>query len=165
MLKWWCGVAQLVARRLAGRQARVQFSARHHREVCPTELTSNEEMERGLGECIVWMWLDDCMYVIKIWKINKKSGKICGWTFQESKSFASEPLPLPPSPSPITTFFLYLTSRIQICIAPKYPLNLLYTLKDIVQPKKRWVKRGISRFISTSYTIDTLKGLVFWFKF
>ncbi len=26
-------------------------------------------------------------------------------------------------------------------------------LKDIVQPKKREVKRGINRFISTSYTI------------
>jgi hypothetical protein len=24
-----------------------------HREVCPIELTSDEEMERGLGECIV----------------------------------------------------------------------------------------------------------------
>jgi hypothetical protein len=31
----WCGVAQLVARRLAVRQARVRFSARHHREVPP----------------------------------------------------------------------------------------------------------------------------------
>jgi hypothetical protein len=30
-----CGVAQLVARRLAVRQARVKFSARHHREVFP----------------------------------------------------------------------------------------------------------------------------------
>ncbi len=38
---------------LAGRQARVRFSARHYREVFPTELTSDEEMERGLGECIV----------------------------------------------------------------------------------------------------------------
>ncbi len=46
----WCGVAQLVARRLAGRQARVRFSARHHREGFPTELLSDEEMERGLGE-------------------------------------------------------------------------------------------------------------------
>jgi hypothetical protein len=33
----WCGVAHLVARRLAGRQARVRFPARHHREVFPTE--------------------------------------------------------------------------------------------------------------------------------
>jgi hypothetical protein len=49
----WCGVVQLVARRLAGRQARVRYSARHHREVCPTELTSDEEIEGGLGECIV----------------------------------------------------------------------------------------------------------------
>jgi hypothetical protein len=29
----WCGVAQLVARWLAVRQARVRFSVRHHREV------------------------------------------------------------------------------------------------------------------------------------
>jgi hypothetical protein len=40
-------VVQLVARRLAVRQARVPFSARHHREVFPTELTCDEEMERG----------------------------------------------------------------------------------------------------------------------
>jgi hypothetical protein len=45
-----CGVAQLVARRLAVWQARVRFSARHHREVFPTEHTSDEEMERGLSE-------------------------------------------------------------------------------------------------------------------
>jgi hypothetical protein len=43
----WCSVAQLVARRLAVRQARVRFSARHHREGLPTELSSDEEMERG----------------------------------------------------------------------------------------------------------------------
>ncbi len=46
----WCGVAHLVARRLAVRQARVRFSARHPREVFPTELTSDEEIERGPGE-------------------------------------------------------------------------------------------------------------------
>jgi hypothetical protein len=46
----WCSVAQLVARRLAVRQARVQFSALHHREVFPTELTSDEEMEKYLGD-------------------------------------------------------------------------------------------------------------------
>ncbi len=46
----WCGVAQLVARGLAVRQARVLISARHHREVFPTEHTSDEEMERGLSE-------------------------------------------------------------------------------------------------------------------
>jgi hypothetical protein len=48
--KKWCGVAQFGARRLAVRQARVRFSARHHREVYHSELTSDEEMERGLGE-------------------------------------------------------------------------------------------------------------------
>jgi hypothetical protein len=50
MITSWCGVAQLAARRFAVRQARVRFSAGHHREVSPTELTSNEEMARGLGE-------------------------------------------------------------------------------------------------------------------
>ncbi len=45
-----CGVAQLVVRRLAVRQARVQFSAPHPREVLPTELISDEEMERNFGE-------------------------------------------------------------------------------------------------------------------
>jgi hypothetical protein len=44
------GVAQVVARRFAVWQARVGFSARHHREVFATELTSDEEMERGPGE-------------------------------------------------------------------------------------------------------------------
>ncbi len=51
----WCGVAQLVARRLAVRQARVRFSAWHHREVFPTELKSDEEMERDPGE---WRWIN-----------------------------------------------------------------------------------------------------------
>jgi hypothetical protein len=51
----WCGVAQLFSRRLTERQARVLFSPRHHREVFPTELTSDEEMERGLGE---WRWIN-----------------------------------------------------------------------------------------------------------
>jgi hypothetical protein len=41
-----CGVAQLVVRRLDVWQARVRFLARHPREVFPTELTSDEEMER-----------------------------------------------------------------------------------------------------------------------
>ncbi len=44
------GMAQLVARRLAVRQARVRFSTRHHREAFPTEHTSGEEMERGFSE-------------------------------------------------------------------------------------------------------------------
>ncbi len=46
----WCGVAQLVACQPAVRQARVRFSARHHREIIPTEHTSGDEMERGLSE-------------------------------------------------------------------------------------------------------------------
>jgi hypothetical protein len=46
------GVAQLVARRLAVRQARVRFSARPHREVFPTEHISDEDMERGFGNLV-----------------------------------------------------------------------------------------------------------------
>jgi hypothetical protein len=44
-----CGVAQLVVR-CAVREARVRFSARHLREVFSTELASDKEMERNLGE-------------------------------------------------------------------------------------------------------------------
>ncbi len=46
----WGGVAQLAARRLAVRQARVGISARPHREVSPTEHTSDEDMEIGFSE-------------------------------------------------------------------------------------------------------------------
>ncbi len=45
-----CGVDQLVVRWLAVRKARVRFSARYLREVFPTELTCDEEMERKLSE-------------------------------------------------------------------------------------------------------------------
>jgi hypothetical protein len=45
-----CGVAQLVVSWLAVRQARVRFMARHPWEVFPTELTSDDEMERNLGK-------------------------------------------------------------------------------------------------------------------
>ncbi len=59
-------MAQLVARPLAVRQARVRFPARHHREVFPTEHTSDEEMERtqrmATDECDC---MNVCMYVIK----------------------------------------------------------------------------------------------------
>jgi hypothetical protein len=53
-------MAQLIARRLAGRQARVRFLARHHGEVFPTELTSDEEMERDLGEWRRIIVLNEC---------------------------------------------------------------------------------------------------------
>ncbi len=89
-LSWWCGVAQLVVHRLAVRQARVRFSARHHREVFPHWA----DKRRGNGErpqrmtmdkCIVWMWLNEWMYVwYKIWKINKKEWHpACHQTFKK----------------------------------------------------------------------------------
>jgi hypothetical protein len=68
----WCGVAQLVARRLAGRQARVRFPARHHREVFPTEQQAmrrwREASANVLYECD-WMY---CMNVIKKYKNKQK---------------------------------------------------------------------------------------------
>ncbi len=77
-----CSVAQLVVRWPAVRQARVQISARHPREVFPTEHKCYEEMERGLGE---WRWTtvpivllyecdSECMYSMYKDKINKKFG-------------------------------------------------------------------------------------------
>ncbi len=49
----------------AGPSSILRFSARHHREVFPTELTSDEEMERGLGEWWRINVLNECLYVIK----------------------------------------------------------------------------------------------------
>jgi hypothetical protein len=46
----WLKVAQMAVRRLAVRQARIRFPARHLLEVFLTELTSDEEMKRNLGE-------------------------------------------------------------------------------------------------------------------
>jgi hypothetical protein len=54
----WCGVAHYGGAWLSWqqvgllsvRQARVRFSAMHHREVFPTEHTSDEDMERGFSE-------------------------------------------------------------------------------------------------------------------
>ncbi len=69
-----CGVAQLVARRLAVRQARVRFSARHHREGLPTELIrrwgDGERPRQVATDCmnvIEWIYM-----FFKIWKINQK---------------------------------------------------------------------------------------------
>jgi hypothetical protein len=74
----WCGMAQLVARRLAVRQARVRFSAWHHREgffFFPTELSKrwgDGERPRRMAtdKWIVWMLLNvielvSVLYVIK----------------------------------------------------------------------------------------------------
>jgi hypothetical protein len=71
----WCSVAQYGAAWLSMvrcgsvgsasaccnsvRQARFRFLARHHREVFPTEHTSDEEMERGLSE---WRWIINELY-------------------------------------------------------------------------------------------------------
>ncbi len=48
-----CGMAQLVALRLAVRRARVSIPTQHPREVSATELFSDEGMERSLGEYLV----------------------------------------------------------------------------------------------------------------
>jgi hypothetical protein len=65
-LSSWCGVAQLIVRQLAVRQDQVRFSARHHRKVFPTELASDEEMERDLGEWRRIHVLNECKICYKI---------------------------------------------------------------------------------------------------
>jgi hypothetical protein len=67
-LSLWCGVAQLVARRLAVRQARVRCPPRHHREVFPhwaDKQWGNGERPQptAMDKCIEWMWLSEWMYV------------------------------------------------------------------------------------------------------
>ncbi len=68
----WCGVAQLVARRLAGRLGSTG-------RLIPTEHKCIEEMKRGLGE---WRWVNvwyHCMNVIRNACIGKdKINKKCG---------------------------------------------------------------------------------------
>ncbi len=66
-LSLWCGVAQLMVRRgsvgstLACCKAGPSSILGSAPQVFPTELTSDEEMERGLGE---WRWMY-CMNVIE----------------------------------------------------------------------------------------------------
>ncbi len=78
---WWTlftdGGAWLsmVARLLAVRQARVRFWARHHREVSPTELTSDEEMERGPGEWRRINVLYECNWMNVCYKNMKNKQK------------------------------------------------------------------------------------------
>ncbi len=78
----WCGVAQLVARRLAGRQARVRFPARHHREIFPTEPQAmrrwREVSANVLYECDWMIILYECY---KIKKNKQKRVAYCHQTF------------------------------------------------------------------------------------
>ena len=57
----WCGAAQLVARRLAVRQARVRFSARHHREVHPLSKQAMKKWREASANGDGYM---NCMNVI-----------------------------------------------------------------------------------------------------
>jgi hypothetical protein len=56
-------MAQLIARRLAVRRARVRIPARHPREVSATELISDEGMKRSLGECSLMQQCVNVLYV------------------------------------------------------------------------------------------------------
>jgi hypothetical protein len=66
----WCGVTQLVERRLAVRQARVRFRLSHWAD----QRWRYGERPRGMATdyCIVWMWLNECMYIVKIQKNKHK---------------------------------------------------------------------------------------------
>ncbi len=72
-----CCVAQLVARRLAVRQARVRFGSAPQGGVshwADKRWRNGARSQRMvMDKCIVWMWLNKCI-CYKIWKINKKSG-------------------------------------------------------------------------------------------
>ncbi len=83
----WCGVAQLVARRLAVRQARVRFSARHHREGLPTELirrwgVGERPRQVATDKWIVWMWSNECICSLKYEKNKSKRVASCHQTFK-----------------------------------------------------------------------------------
>jgi hypothetical protein len=67
-----CSVAQLVARWLAVRQARVRISARHPMEVPPTEPTAVKIWRWASANVYVRM-MYECIYCIKTNKC-KKSG-------------------------------------------------------------------------------------------
>jgi hypothetical protein len=62
----WCGVAQLVARRLAGRQARVRFPARHHMEVFPTEPQAMRRWREASANVVY-----ECDWVIVLYECCK----------------------------------------------------------------------------------------------
>ncbi len=67
-----CSVAQLVARWLAVRQARVRISARHPMEVPPTEPTAVKIWRWASANVYIRM-MYECIYCIKTNKC-KKSG-------------------------------------------------------------------------------------------
>jgi hypothetical protein len=60
-----CGVIQLVVRRLAVRQARVRFSARHSKVVFSTVLTCDEEMKRNFDDWDEWDAMNLCFKTSK----------------------------------------------------------------------------------------------------
>ncbi len=71
----WCGVAQLVARRLAGRQARVRFPARHHREVFPTEPQAMKRWREALANVLY-----ECDWMNVLYECDKKyKNKLKEW--------------------------------------------------------------------------------------
>jgi hypothetical protein len=66
-----CSAAQLVVRWLAVRQARVRISARHPREVPPTEPAAMKIWRRA-SAIVMREWLYECMYCNRKIKIYKK---------------------------------------------------------------------------------------------
>jgi hypothetical protein len=81
----------MIVRRLAVRQARIRFSALHTREVFPSELTSDEEMERNLSEWrrmnVLYEYdgLNVCTSTRK-YQINKKSGTMLPKLFLRTRN-------------------------------------------------------------------------------
>ncbi len=96
----WCGVAQLVGRLLAVRHARVRFSAQHHREVFPIELTSDDEMERGLSEWRRINVLNECDSMKHVQYVINKKDKQKEWQ---------------PATKPLNLYTLLKNYKIVIC--------------------------------------------------
>ncbi len=63
-------MAQLVARRLGGRQARVRFSARHHREVFPTEPQAMRRWREASANVMY-----ECDWMIVLYECYQKNKK------------------------------------------------------------------------------------------
>ncbi len=94
---WRCGVAQLVARRLAVRQARVRFSARHLMEVLLSEEAMRIQEDRPRR-----MMKDEWMYDCTVWMIVKNN------KYQKEWHNATKPLGII-WPKNIQRFFYYNT--------------------------------------------------------
>ncbi len=103
----WCGVAHMVRRGWLVRRGSIG-SASACWKAGPSSIPgsapqgglshwaiSDEEMENGLGECIVWMWLDDCtVWMLKTKYIYINKQKEFSTDFLTQKEYFSRLMPV-----------------------------------------------------------------------